>query len=67
MSLLASGRLSWVRYALAEQNWPARELFLAVSDALREQAIARGFPAERTFTHYNGVDLERFKPATDDE
>jgi glycosyltransferase involved in cell wall biosynthesis len=37
-------------------------LFLAVSEALREQAIARGYPAERTRVHYNGVDLERFRP-----
>jgi glycosyltransferase involved in cell wall biosynthesis len=37
-------------------------LFLAVSDALRQQAIARGYPESRTITHYNGVDLERFQP-----
>jgi glycosyltransferase involved in cell wall biosynthesis len=38
------------------------DLFLAVSDALRKQAVKLGFPAERTRTHYNGVDLERFQP-----
>jgi colanic acid/amylovoran biosynthesis glycosyltransferase len=63
-SLLASGRLSWMRYALSERRLMEQgDLFLAVSDALRDQAIARGFPAERIFTHYNGVDLEFFRPA----
>lgn len=61
--MLASGRLSWLRYALARRRLVAGgDLFLAVSDALRRQAIARGFPAERTITHYLGVDLERFAP-----
>jgi len=60
-SLLASGRLSWMRYALG-QDALKREggLFLAVSDALRARAVAAGFPPERTRTHYNGVDLARF-------
>ena len=31
-----------------------------MSDALRAQAIARGYPAGRTLTHYLGVDLARF-------
>jgi glycosyltransferase involved in cell wall biosynthesis len=65
-SLLASGRLSWARYALGERRLAQEgDMFLAVSDALREQAIARGFPAERTFTHYNGVDLVRFRPGSE--
>lgn len=62
--MLASGRLSWMRLALLERRLKAEgDLFLAVSEALRRQAIARGYPAGRTFTHYNGVDLARFHPA----
>lgn len=62
-ALLASGRLSWMRYALRKQRLQrSGTLFLAVSDALREQAIARGYPEARTLTHYNGVDLDRFRP-----
>ena len=62
-ALLRSGRLSWVRYALGKQRLQRDgALFLAVSDALRRQAIARGFPEDRTLTHYNGVDLDRFRP-----
>ncbi len=62
-ALLGSGRLSWMRYALFQRRLMRRgDLFLAVSDALRNQAVSRGFPAARTFTHYNGVDLTRFYP-----
>lgn len=62
-ALIASARASWSRYALQRGRlMQAGSLFLAVSDALRRQAVALGFPAARTRTHYNGVDLERFQP-----
>lgn len=62
-ALLTSGRLSWMRYALGKKRLQrSGALFLAVSNALREQAIARGYPEARTLTHYNGVDLHRFRP-----
>ena len=59
--MLASGRLTWMRYAL-RRRMLAREgaLFLTVSDALRKTALAQGFPAARARTHYLGVDLARF-------
>jgi glycosyltransferase involved in cell wall biosynthesis len=61
--LLGSGRLSWMRYALLGGRLRRRgSLFLAVSDALRAKALAAGFPADRTITHYNGIDLSRFLP-----
>jgi colanic acid/amylovoran biosynthesis glycosyltransferase len=56
--LLASGRLSWMRYALLRRRLAsAGDLFLAVSEAVRQRAIAGGFPADRTITHYLGIDL----------
>jgi colanic acid/amylovoran biosynthesis glycosyltransferase len=62
-ALLRSGRPIWIRYALGKKRLQRDgALFLAVSDALRERAIARGFPEARTLTHYNGVDLDRFQP-----
>lgn len=66
--LLGSGRPSWMRYALGRAAL-IREgaLFLAVSDALRARAVAQGFPAERTLTHYNGVDLARFAGKSGDD
>jgi glycosyltransferase involved in cell wall biosynthesis len=63
LRMLLSGRLSWIRYAVRRKALMARgDLFLAVSHALRARAIAAGFPAERTRTHYVGVDLSRFSP-----
>jgi glycosyltransferase involved in cell wall biosynthesis len=62
-ALIRSGRPTWIRYALGRGRLMREgDLFLAVSDALREKAVALGYPAERTLTHYNGVDLDRFRP-----
>src|SRR5205085_1128372 len=62
-ALIASGRPGWTRYALQRGRlMRSGTLFLAVSEALRKKAIALGFPAARTRTHYNGVDLDRFQP-----
>jgi colanic acid/amylovoran biosynthesis glycosyltransferase len=62
-ALLRSGRPIWMRYALGKKRLQrGGALFLAVSDALRKQAISRGYPEARTLTHYNGVDLDRFRP-----
>jgi colanic acid/amylovoran biosynthesis glycosyltransferase len=62
-ALIASGRPGWSRYALQRGRlMQAGTLFLAVSDALRKQAVKLGFPAARIRTHYNGVDLDRFQP-----
>lgn len=65
-AMLASGRWSWMRYAL-RRGLLMREgaRFLAVSDAVRRRALAQGFPDQRTVTHYLGVDLDRFRPAPD--
>jgi glycosyltransferase involved in cell wall biosynthesis len=60
--MLASGRLSWMRYAVSRRRlMRAGDLFLPVSEAVRTAAVAQGFPAERIGTHYLGIDLERFK------
>jgi len=62
-ALIGSGRPTWIRYALGRGRLMHEgDLFLAVSEALREKAIALGYPAERVVTHYNGVDLDRFHP-----
>lgn len=67
-ALLLSGKLSWARYALLREKL-IREgaLFLAVSEALRLAAIHAGYPAERSITHYLGVDLKAFSPASGDD
>ena len=61
-ALLVSGRLSWMRYALGREKLFRRgDLFLAVSDAVRANALKSGYPAKRTLTHYIGVDLDAFR------
>jgi glycosyltransferase involved in cell wall biosynthesis len=65
-SLLLSGRYSWARYALRGRRLMQRgDLFIAVSEAVRQRAIARGFPEARTIVHHVGVDLERLRPDPD--
>jgi glycosyltransferase involved in cell wall biosynthesis len=34
--------------------------FLCVSNFIRNQALAKGFPAERTVVHYTGIDVDFF-------
>ena len=36
--------------------------FLAVSEFIRRQMLARGYPPERTRVHYIGVDTDKFAP-----
>ncbi len=41
-------------------------LFLAVSEFIRWQMLARGYPPERTRVHYIGVDTVKFSPPPDE-
>lgn len=62
--MLASGRLSWMRYALFGRRLIERGgLFLAVSEAVRRRALAAGYPDGRVITHFNGVDTDFFRPS----
>ena len=35
--------------------------FIAVSDFIRAKLIAKGYPADKVVTHYNGIDLDYFR------
>lgn len=62
-TLLRSGRPTWMAYALGRRKlMEGGDLVLAVCDFLRRRAIAAGYPEDRIVTHYNGVDLGRFRP-----
>lgn len=64
LPLLLSGRLSWMRYALMKRRLLEQgALFVAVSDAVRDQAIRIGYPPDRTITLHNGVDTDFFSPS----
>lgn len=56
-AIRAQGRLAWWAYSTAD-------LYLSVSPALVEACLAAGLPADRVRLVTNGIDLERFAPAS---
>ena len=40
--------------------WKRASRFLCVSNFIRDQALAAGFPAGKTFVHYTGIDVSKF-------
>ena len=54
---------AWANYPLFRRRL-AREgaLFLCVSSFIRGKVLAMGFPEERTFVHYTGVDVAAIRP-----
>lgn len=62
-ALLTAGKVSWINYVLFRSELARRgDLFLCVSEFLRRKVIERGFPAEKTLTHYTGIDVEEIEP-----
>jgi len=63
LALLTAGKASWINYVLYRSELARRgDLFLCVSDFLRDKVVERGFPAEKTITHYTGIDVEAIEP-----
>lgn len=62
-SLLLSGKISWLNY-LAFRKELARQgnLFICVSNYLRDSLVSMGFPQERVITHYIGVHADKINP-----
>lgn len=57
---LKSGKPTLVRYAFEENRLRDNgDLFLCYSNYLRDRLISRGYPAEKTLTHYVGIDLNK--------
>lgn len=54
--------LGRVYLARKEQLWKTAKCFFCVSEFIRQKAIDRGYPREKLFTHYIGIDLETFTP-----
>jgi glycosyltransferase involved in cell wall biosynthesis len=59
---------AWANYPLFRHRL-AREgsLFLCVSSFIRQKILAMGFPEERSFVHYTGVDVRAIQPRAPDE
>jgi colanic acid/amylovoran biosynthesis glycosyltransferase len=62
-ALLASRKPTLMSYAARRGKLAKRgELFLCVSNFIREKVVSLGFPPSKTITHYIGVDVERLRP-----
>lgn len=58
-ALLLSKKPAWVNYLLYRKRLAKNgDLFICVSDFIREKVIALGFPEEKTVTHYIGIDID---------
>jgi len=65
--LLTSRKVSWVLYALKRAELTRRgELFLCVSNFIRERVLELGFPERLTRVHYIGVDDAAFAESEED-
>ncbi len=63
-ALVGSCKPAWLYYLLFRRRL-AREgdLFICVSDHIRQKVLELGFPEERTVTHYIGIDTRSFTPS----
>ena len=62
-SLLTSRSPSWINYALLRDQLARRgDVFLCVSDFIRQRVLQLGFPEERTHLHYIGIDVDSIVP-----
>lgn len=65
---LRSGRPALVRYAALVSRLQARgELFLCVSEFIRQRALQYGYPQERLKVHYIGIDAAQFSASRHDQ
>lgn len=63
-ALLLSKKISWLNYLIHRQQLAQNgNLFICVSDFIRERLLRLGFPENKLITHYIGVDTDTIKPA----
>ncbi len=59
--LVGSLKPTWINYLLGRQSLGRDgDVFLCVSEHIRQKAAHLGFPEEKLRTHYMGVDLSKF-------
>jgi len=62
-NLLSSGKPALINYLIHRQGLARKgQLFLCVSEHIRQQVLKLGFPEERTQVHYIGVDTTSIHP-----
>lgn len=65
-ALFKSRSPAWINYALHRQRLAARgELFVCVSNFVRERVVALGFPSNRCAVHHIGIDTDLISVAAD--
>ena len=63
LALVRSGSPSWFNYALLKRKLAqSGDLFLCVSEFIRNKVLAMGFPSEKTHVHYIGIDTDKIQP-----
>ena len=56
-ALLFSKKPAWINYLLFRKELASKgNLFICVSDFIRDKVIKMGFPKDKTITHYIGID-----------
>jgi len=56
-ALLFSKKPAWINYLLYRKQLAKRgDIFICVSDFIRNKVLSLGFPEDRTITHYIGID-----------
>lgn len=67
-ALFRSGSPSWINYALFRKQLAKKgDLFLCVSEFIRAHVLAMGYPKDRTFVHYIGIDTHAIQPRLDEQ
>lgn len=62
-ALVNSGSPSWINYARLRNKLAQHgDIFLCVSNFIRNRVIELGFPAEKTHVHYIGIDSKSIQP-----
>ncbi|OAM51210.1 hypothetical protein A7981_10755 [Methylovorus sp. MM2] len=61
-SFLSSGRPALMRYALFQDSLKQEgDLFICVSEFIKNKALEAGFPEKKLITHYIGIDPDDFR------
>jgi glycosyltransferase involved in cell wall biosynthesis len=65
-STLRRERYNLPFYVHRSRLWKRVDLFLCVSEFVRQKAIAHGFPPEKLHLHYTGIDCTKFQQGADE-
>ncbi len=68
LDLIKSLSPAWINYCFFSSKLKEHgDMFLCVSDFIKEKALSAGFPESKLKTHYIGIDVENITPIADAE